>query len=270
MTLHKFGWIAAMFLGVLLTGCASKIPQTTALSPTESLHALKCWSAFLEHPSPQALDADFRLRWKVLGSQGGVDTMLVMQHPGNLRFAANDPLGRALILLVSDGSRFTLVDNRKAEAYVGKTDSALWHEYVPASIAPEDLFAYLGGLVEPIWIGQVEPFLDTQGRGYWYRFQDQLGLTHYVLLEGQVGRVARHLLFDKEEDDLLDINYSGQAGSPNPGEEGLQWPQLVKVSGEAVTGEVELSLEKLYGFSVRGASAFRLNLPPHYKVKEVR
>ncbi|MBM9612743.1 hypothetical protein JWJ90_00415 [Desulfobulbus rhabdoformis] len=267
--LRNNGWIFTALCGLLLAGCVSKIPQTTQLSSPESVQALERWSSFLQHPRPKALDADYRLRWKVLGSQGGVDAVLLLQQPAMLRFAANDPLGRALVLLVSDGRRFTLVDNRKAEAYTGNTDSALWHEYVPASIQPQDLFAYLGGLVEPEWIGRVEPFLDAQGKGYWYRFQDQQGLTHYLLLGAQTGRLQRHLLFDEEDDDLLDLDYSGQVGSPRPGEEGLQWPGLVKVSGEAVTGEVELSLEKLYGFSVRGTSAFRLSLPPHYSVKEV-
>lgn len=249
-------WILTALCGLLLTGCVSKIPKTTPLRSPESVEALKLWSSYLQHPQPEAVDADYRLRWKVLGSKGGVDAVLLMQQPAKLRFAANDPLGRSLILLVSDGTQFTLVDNRKAEAYHGTTDSDLWHEYVPAALRPEDLFAYLGGLAEPQWGTLVEPSLDAKGAGYWYRWQDPKGLTHYLLLDSREGRVQRHLLIDKDQDDLLDLSYSGQVSSPRPGEKGLSWPELVRISGEAVTGEVELSLEKLYGFPYEGQAPF--------------
>ena len=147
--LRNNGWIFTALCGLLLAGCVSKIPQTTQLSSPESVQALERWSSFLQHPRPQALDADYRLRWKVLGSQGGVDAVLLMQQPAMLRFAANDPLGRALVLLVSDGRRFTLVDNRKAEAYTGNTDSALWHEYVPASFSRE-----ISLLIWEVWLSR--------------------------------------------------------------------------------------------------------------------
>nr|WP_321466868.1 hypothetical protein [uncultured Desulfobulbus sp.] len=254
---------------LLLAGCAGKLPQTTPLGESEARQAMSDWSRFLHTDHPGAIDADYRLRWNVLGSKGGIDAVVQMKKPARLRFAANDPLGRSLILVVSDGSAFTYVDNRTGEVFLGTTDSKFWHSYVPDSIGSTDLFAYIGGFVEPDQVETVTPALDEQGQGYWYVWQDKRALTHYVLLANTPRRMLRHLMVDQSGDQVLDLRYSGVAASTKVGEKNLHWPAKIKVSGEAVTGEVELEVEKIYGFSVRGTSAFHLTLPPHFTVKEV-
>lgn len=261
-------WTAALCC-LLLAGCAGKLPRTTPLAAGNAGQALDVWSRFLHAPHPEAVDADYRLRWDVLGSKGGIDAVVQMKRPAMLRFAANDPLGRALILVASDGSRFTFVDNRSGEAYQGKTDSKFWHSYVPDSIETTDLFAYLGGFVDPGRVTRVEPSLDEAGQGYWYVWRDGRALDHYVLLDGKRGSLLRHLLVDHSGDPLLDLRYSGWAASARSGEKGLHWPEKVEVSGEALTGEVRLQVEKIYGFSVRGTAAFRLTPPPHFSIEQV-
>ncbi|MGD9948326.1 MAG: hypothetical protein AB7U29_07585 [Desulfobulbus sp.] len=261
-------WAAAVCC-LLLAGCVGKLPKTTPLVGGEAEQALHVWSRFLHAAHPQAVDADYRLRWDVLGSKGGIDAVVQMKKPAMLRFAANDPLGRALILVVSDGDRFTFVDNRSAEVYQGKTNSKFWHSYVPDSIQATDLFAYLGGFVDPEQVTRVVPSLDETGQRYWYVWQDRWALTHYVLLEGKQGLIQRHLLVDHKGDQVLDLRYSGMVGSAKGAEKDLNWPKKVEVSGEAVTGDVQLQVEKIYAFSVRGTNAFRLAPPPHFSIERV-
>ncbi|MDD2463266.1 MAG: hypothetical protein PHI97_04660 [Desulfobulbus sp.] len=261
---------AAVLCCLLLAGCAGKLPKTTPLAAGESQQALDTWSRFLHFPHPSAVDADYRLRWNVLGSKGGIDAVVQMKQPAMLRFSANDPLGRALILVVSDGNRFTFVDNRAAEVYQGKTDSKFWHSYMADSIQTTDLFAYLGGYVDPNQVTTVEPLLDEAGQGYWYIWQDRRKLTHYVLLAGKQGQIQRHLLVDQSGNQVLDLRYSGTVRSAKGAEKDLLWPEKVDVSGEAVTGDVQLQVEKIYAFSLRGTNVFRLTLPPHFSIEQVK
>ena len=93
---------------------------------------------------------------------------------------------------------------------------------------------------------------------------DREAVTHHVLLEGKQGLMVRHLLVDKNGDHVLDLRYSGLVGSGAAHEEDLHWPEKIEVTGEAVTGKIALQAEKIYAFSVRGTSAFRLTPPPHF------
>ena len=87
--------VAAVLCCLFVAGCAGKLPKTTPLAAGETAQALRTWSRFLHAGHPGALDADYRLRWDVLGSKGGIDAVVQMKKPALLRFAANDPLGRA-------------------------------------------------------------------------------------------------------------------------------------------------------------------------------
>ena len=132
---------------LFLSGCAGKQPKTLPLSSDRGTGGWALWSDFVARKRPSALDADIRLGWDVLGSKGGVSATVQVQHPALVRFSANDPLGRALILAVADATFFTMVDNRISHVYRGRTDSKFWHSYVPESITPEDLFYFLGGFL---------------------------------------------------------------------------------------------------------------------------
>lgn len=272
MTAGSKPWLAAILCCLVLAGCAGKLPQTSPLPESEARQAVRLWDTFLRSEQPKAIDADLRLRWDVLGSKGGIDAVLQMKQPALLRFAANDPLGRSLILVVSDGQTFTFVDNRQGQAYQGGTDARFWRRYVPDSVQATDLFFYLGGFVDPHQVPRVQPSLDDAGQGYWYVWRDKQAIEHHVLLDQQNAVMHRHLLVDRKGTQLLDLRYSGSvraARGASSGGERPSWPKSVVISGEAVSGEVEVQVEKIYAFAVRGAAPFRLTPPPHFTVEEV-
>jgi hypothetical protein len=251
---------------LVLAGCAGKLPKTLPLSSAGEQEAAALWSAFAVSKRPPALDADVRLGWDVLGSKGAVSATLQVQRPAHLHFAANDPLGRALILAVADATSFTMVDNRIGHVYQGTIHSKFWQSYVPAAVAPEDLLPLLGGFLSEEVGQQIEPSQDATGQGFWYQWRDVQAVRHHVLLDRQSGAMRQHLLFDAQGDLLLELHY---ADYRKDGKSGFVWPGQVRVSGEAVTGTLTLQVEQIYSHAPQRAATFRLTPPPHFTVEQV-
>lgn len=251
---------------VVLSGCAGRQPKTVPLGGAEEQEAAALWTTFLRENRPQALDADIRLGWDVMGSKGGISASLQIQQPAHLRFAANDPLGRALILAVADGSSFTMVDNRVAHVSRGTIDSKFWRSYVPQALKAEDLFPLLGGFL-PAGEGQdTTPSRDEQGQGFWYQWQDGRSFRHHVFLDRGDGRMRQHLMSNAGGDTLLEVQY---ADYRQDAKSGFVWPGHLRISGTAVTGTVTLQVEHIYSHSPKGKAAFRLAPPPHFTVEQV-
>ena len=261
-------WAATtvVLLGLLiLAGCATRLPPTEPLGPDEHEEAEALFAGFVARPTPAAIDADLRLNWDFLGSKGGVDAVLQLQRPALLRFAANDPLGRALVLAVSDGAAFTLVDNRQGRVYQGSTDSKFWHSYVPESVAVADVFVLLGAMAPEGRRRVAESGRDKEGTGFWYVLDASNGSTRHLLLDRRSGAMRRHLLADDGEP-VLDIVYSGATGADSTG---YQWPRELRVTGSAITGTLSVHLDTVFSDQPLPAATFRLTLPPHFTVERV-
>ena len=251
---------------LLLSGCAGKQPKTLPLNPAEEQEAATLWSAFIASKRPAAFDADIRLGWDVLGSKGGMSATLQVQQPARLRFAANDPLGRSLILAVADAGSFTMADNRIGHVYQGTTHSKFWHSYVPASIAPEDLLSFLGGFLPGGELEYVRPSRDEENKGFWYQWQDKGAIRHHVLLDKRGGAMQRHLLVDAQGTAILELFY---ADYRKDAESGFYWPWHLRITGAAVTGTLTIQVAHIYSHTPQGGAAFRLTPPSHFTVEEV-
>lgn len=250
---------------LILAGCAGKQPKTLPLGLAEEQAARALWSAFLAMKHPEALDADIRLGWDVLGSKGGMAATVLVQQPAHLRFAANDPLGRPLILVVADATSFTMVDNRSGHVTRGRIGSKFWRSYVPEAIDPEELLSFLGGFLQG-GAPQAQPEQDVENRGVWYQWRDKRTLRHAVLLDRDSGTMQRRLLFDAQGELMLEMRYGDYR---KDGASGVVWPAQVHISGKAVTGSLTVQIEKIYSHTPQGAAAFRLAPPPHFTVEEV-
>ena len=261
-------WAATtvVLLGLLiLAGCATRLPPTEPLATDEHAEAEALFAGFVARPTPAAIDADLRLNWDFLGSKGGVAAVLQLQRPALLRFAANDPLGRALVLAVSDGAAFTLVDNRQGRVYQGSTDSKFWHSYVPESVAVADVFVLLGAMAPEGRRRVAESGRDKEGTGFWYVLDTSNGSTRHLLLDRRSGTMRRHLLVDDGEP-VLDIVYSGATGADSTG---YQWPRELRVTGSAITGTLSVHIDTVFSDQPLPAATFRLTLPPHFTVERV-
>ena len=141
-------WLA-VGTALLLGGCALRLPQTERLNKTELKKAEEQLTAFLSQSCVDAVDSDVKLTWRAYAQQETYPAAMQAAAPALLRLALNDPLGRPLLLLGSDGSTFTLADNRKAVGYTGSTELKFIRRFLPAFIPADDLFFWLSGRVRP-------------------------------------------------------------------------------------------------------------------------
>jgi outer membrane lipoprotein-sorting protein len=262
----RFFALAGLVVTLALSGCATKLPQTTPLHADQQQEADGLFSSFVQRQKPRALDADIRIGWDVLGSKGTVDAILQLQQPAYLRFSATDPLGRALYIAVSDGITFTMVDSRIGRVYQGKTGSKFWHTHVPEALTAEDLFYFLSGTLPQGDPKAVSTAQDSQQAGFWYIWKDGRAMVHQVLLARQTREMVRHLLFDPQGDLVLEVAYSSYRGVQ---ENGFNWPRHLQITGKAITGTLTVQIEKIHSHQQLSATAFQLTLPPHYTVEQV-
>ncbi|MDR2550873.1 MAG: hypothetical protein LBD10_11815 [Desulfobulbus sp.] len=249
-----------------LAGCAGKQPKTVPLAPSEEQEARALWTDFVGAKRPQALDADVRLQWDVMGSKGGVGASLSVQRPALVRVSANDPLGRTLILAVADASAFTMVDNRSGQVYRGTIQSRFWRSYVPEAVQPDDLLPLLGGFLAKGEGDAAVPSWDEAGRGIWYQWRDDRKQHHYVLLDKASGTMLQHLLLDDRGDRDLVLQYADYR-KENGSE--FSWPARLRITGQAVTGTLSVQVERVFSYSPQEAAAFRVVPPPHFTVERV-
>lgn len=248
-----------------LTGCGKPVPKTLALEPQQEDEARDLLRRFQQREHPDSLDADLRVGWEAWGSKGSSAAVLQMQRPTGLRFSLNDPLGRPMMLFVSDGYFFTLVNNQTAQAWQGRSDSAFWQERVP--IAAEDLFLMLGARLIDAPLEGIGLGLDQEKNGFWYNWVDRRMLEHYVLLNRLTGRMDRQLLFDRRGDLALDISYSAYRMIP---ESGFSWPGHLLIQGEGIRGKLTVQVEHFYPQQDIAPATFLLSIPPHFTTEEVR
>jgi len=267
--LHRLFFLAALGCALLISsGCAPKLPKFVPLNPGEQREAAALLAAFVQRERPSALDADLRLQWDILGSKGGVGGILQLQQPAFLRFSATDPLGRPFLTAVSNGSTFTMVDNRTGRVYRGKTDSEFWRSHVPEAVLPEDFLPFLGGFfAASVNMATFQSSGVPDQSGFWYVWQDSRAVTHYVLIDRQESTVRRHLLVESGRDVIIDVTYSDYKGI---GGEGFAWPWQVRITGRAVTGTLTLRTETIYSHDQLPHTAFHLAPPPHFFIEQVQ
>ncbi len=271
-------WLLCILV-FLLSGCGPKLPATVQVSGQE-LDLVKARLArFLDQSCVTAVDSDVRLQYRPLvGSGQDWSATLLAASPDQLRFAVVDPLSRPLLLLVSSGDTFTLVDNRKGVAYRGNIDSGFIRKYLPKGFDLHDLFFWLSGGIRQDGAMRLRSAKKAkQGTAYWYEFGYEFGYelgdkvencgarTHLLALDSEDGRVVvrHHLLLDKERSVLFEARYSGYHAT----REECGWPGRVEINTDAADFSVEF--KKLYSFSPFESSLFQLSLPPHFIVEEI-
>lgn len=252
----------------VLTACGGvKLPKTSPLLEVEQRAAIAHLKMLAAEPQPQAVETGYELSWNILGRSGRVSAHLQMDEPDQLRFSAHDPLGRTLYLAVADGESFTLVDNRAAQVRRGRVDGASWRSIIPEPLTLKDMTPLLGGRLENTLPGQIKAAQNQEQTGYWFIWQDTRGLSHHVLLDRERNLVARHLLLGKKKELLLDLVYLNY---DQDRETGYFWPKNTELSGSLIKGTIKLERSGSLSFDPLPLSVFRLDIPPHFKVEQLR
>lgn len=252
----------------LLTACSGiQLPKTSPLPELEQQQALARLKALADEPQPPSVETGYELSWNILGQSGRMTALLQMDEPDQLRFSAFDPLGRTLYLAVSDGRLFTVVDNRGALVRRGQIDGTSWRSLVPEPLGLKDMGPLLAGRVGHIAPGLIKASQNPEQTGYWFVWKDGRELVHHVLLDRAQELVARHLLLDKKGKILLDVVYLNY---DQDRETGYFWPKNTEVSGSLVKGKLVLERSGELSFDPLPVSVFYLDIPPHFKVEQLR
>ncbi len=252
---------------LVISGCAGKLPRTRHLTVSEREKALTLFDRFMQNRCNGALDADVTLEMRLLGKTEKVPGMLQALPPSYLRYAAVDPLGRSLAVVVTDGSTFTMVDNRNAEAVIGPVDSSFWNEFVPAGIYVEDIIPWLRGRLsdQDVRITDVHGDMDDPAL-VWLLSETSDGLRHEIGFDPAEGVIHRHIL--KNHDNgavVLDVRYSRY----DNGDEQCPVPRELVVEGKSITGTLTIRFDRIFHDSIFSPGIFQLDLPDHYTVTEV-
>ncbi len=256
-----------LFILTLLTACGGvKLPKTSPLPLVEQQKAIAHLKALAAEPQPQSIETGYDITWNILGQSGRVSAHLQMDEPDQLRFSAHDPLGRTLYLAVSDGERFTMVDNRAAQVRRGRVDGASWRSVIPEPLSLKDMAPLLGGRLENTLPSLIKAAQNPEETGYWFIWQDKRALTHHVLLDRERDLVVRHLLLGKKDEILLDVTYLNY---DQDRETGYFWPKTTELSGSLVKGTIKLERSGALSFDPLPLSVFRLDVPSHFKVEQL-
>ncbi|CAK8715361.1 Outer-membrane lipoprotein LolB [Candidatus Electronema halotolerans] len=250
---------------LLLGGCAVKLPQTERLGGTDLEDAQERLNLYLAQSCVAAVDGDVTLSWSAYGQNDRYAASLQAAAPALLRLSLNDPLGRPLLLLGTDGKTFTLADNRKAVGYTGSTDLRFVRRFLPAFIPTDDLFLWLSGRVRPETMRRAAARADAEGRIWWHGGSSD-GTTVHILAFDRQNHLSRHLVADQKTNEILfEADYSGYQSTNKD----CAWPGRINFTGKALEADYAITFEELFGFGPIDKKHFQVSLPPHFTVKQM-
>ncbi len=257
------GWLYFLLV-FLLPSCAPKIAPLVPFDSEYQQYVLEQFNDFRKQQCPGSVDSDVILQMDILGNDVTASGILMAQEPGNIHLRITDPLGRTMMMLVSDGASFTFTDNRKGEGYLGTPYSKSWAEYVPAGVEPKDLFSWLSGRLPG---GEFN--ITATGRGpedscCWFVLDyNDASRQHHLKFDPQTGKVGRHFLAEAGNM-IFDVSYLYPSGSGE--EEQCRFPQALQLESSSISGTVQLEFKKIYSHGAIGADKFKLTLPDHYTI----
>ncbi len=264
----SFRWAPLLILAllILLPGCASKIPSSRPLPESERPIILNQLQKFQNRKCIESLDADITLEWQLYGKTEKIPGMLQLQSPSFLRYSVIDPLGRQLLILVSDGDTFSLVDNNKAKALTGQVYSNFWKKYFPNFISSDEYIAWLTGRLPAGAFVVKEIRGDKQlSEAVWLESQWENTIRHHVLFFPETGHMRRHIVEDESYDILLDVTYTNY----NSNDLDCAKPHVITVEGTEITGTLTLHFDKIFPETTIHPNIFDITIPTHFTTKTV-
>jgi outer membrane lipoprotein-sorting protein len=262
----KWSPIIILALLIFLSGCASKIPSSLPLAEGEKPLILNQLQEFQNRRCAQSLDADVTLEWQMYGKTEKIPSVLQLQSPSFLRYSVVDPIGRQLLILVSDGSSFTLVDNRKAKALTGQVESNFWNKYIPEFITSKDYISWLTGRLPEDVFEVYEIRQDKESVEFvWLLTKWKNNTRHHVLFSLKGNQVIRHIVESDDNETLLDVVYSDY----DPSTPHCTKPNQLKIEGAKITGTLKLHFDEFFPENPISPNIFHLTLPDHFSVKIV-
>jgi len=269
-----------------LQGCAGSMLQASPVGEQETRIAESAFKQYLKmnwadcHGGLDAeVDATVRISGWFSNRKGKLSGYLQAKEPGYIKFVALNPLGQPILVFLSNGSDFKLLNILEGKAYTGPVNSETFKKFAPTGFAPETAYYWLTGRVEP-GAEIIRVLRDKEKRGYWLRLKgDDAGIVHMILFAPEGARILRHVIVERGGDQVLDVEYeeyrydqeSGHAvGTDNTrqidrtgsGDGGCMIPSRIRVaSNSGLEKRIELNFSSFIPGVKLSPADFELTIP---------
>ncbi len=252
-------------LVLILSGCAGKLPATVDLTGAREQEALTLLQKMQASSCPGTLDADISLNWQGYGQHRVIGATLQATRDGRFRLSGLDPLGRPFFILVTDGHRFTLVDNLQGRGYTGAVDSAFLKKYIPPGLQLITCFSFLAAQFPEKETPLVRFARTEKNNNFWFVFALDDRMTQQAEIDPDRGLVRRQILMDGKGGIVLDVRYDDY----KPHARICAVPGQLTVVGENLSGSLQVVFNKVYRGAELPDKIFTLRIPEHFTVTEV-
>jgi len=198
-----------------LQGCARPLLQTFPASEQEIQFAAL---AFTKHKQIYqdecacCLDAEVDAAVSVSGwfsnHTGKLSGYLQAMEPGNIKFVALNPLGQPILILLTNGRVFKILNVLEGKAYIGSVNSETFKKFAPPGFDPEFSYYWLTGRFPPGDIDILKVRRDKEQNGYWLQVRhEQSDIDSMILFEPEESVVLRQIILSDRGDHLVDLVY---------------------------------------------------------------
>ena len=260
---HPFPGVLLLAVILLFSGCARKYPATFPLDTLQQRNARSFLQKIRHRARVQDLDADVAVSWEGYGRKYHFNATLQATGTGRFRLSGLDPFGRPLFILVTDGTTFTLVDNRQGRGYVGPVDSTFLHKYIPPGVQLSTCFSLLTAQFPDAEVQEIR--LAQDKKNYWFIFTGRDGAQRRIEVILQTGLPVRQVLVNAEGDIILDVRYEDYQLRTAP-----LLPSRLRMEGGSMPGSLKITLNKVYREKLLPETIFTLAVPVHFRVVHVK
>ncbi len=251
---------------ILLAGCSAKLPQTTPVEGKEREYLLDRYQVLHNRACAKSIDADVSFVLKTFGKHQKAAGFLQVLPPSSLRVTIFDQIDRPIVIFVSTGETFTLVDSMNGQGIVGSVESITKHEGASLYLQPDEVITLLQGRLTPETSCLLEVRKDKNNSELaWLIFSPNEKNRHNVLFDAEAERIHRYVIGNSMGKILLDIKYTWR----DVIEGDCILPDELKVTGAVLKGDVTLKYDHVIVDAVIPESIFKLTLPEHYNIKVI-
>jgi len=260
---REFFWKALLplFLASFVHGC-STLPARMPLSEQESLKVRQSFKemAAMQGQCSSSVDADVTVTLNSRFYSGTMSGYLQAMAPASLKIIGVNPFGQPLVVLISDGERFSYSLLNESLSYNGKVDSAAFRRYSPTGFAPDNSFYLMIGRLKPGRVLIFDESADPGGKGAWLELENELdGTSSLVLFDPEHQLILKYLQLDETGKPAMEIVYSDHY----PGICNL--PGRITISSVEHSGSLMIRLRDWQTATPFSPDDFKFEPPPGFK-----
>ena len=279
--------ILLFFLAVILfalQGCARPLLQTSPANVQETGMAAAAFERFLgldRSGCPGRFDAEVAAEVFVKGwfsdRKGKLSGYLQAMEPGYLKFTAINPFGQPLLIFLTDGRGFKLLNVLDSAAYTGPVDSETFGKFAPSGFVPEQSYYWLTGRLPAGDYEIVKVLRDSEKKGFWLLLKNgRDDLDRLILLDPDRLMIVKHMLLNSRGEQVMEVDYGNYLPeNPLDGDVSSERPCLIPswitvASNAGFKKKIDLTLTAFLQEPVLSPADFDMEIPDSLELHVVR